>query len=111
MWTRTPATDRIENTLRAMAAAMWTVPRDEVTLQRVDGSRVGVVLYYSHSTIRLRWEWYGDTEKCNIGTLGILNLALDAYREELNQRATAIQNALAAYYETVQGREAGAGVT
>ncbi len=98
MWTKTPATDRIEDLLRAMAAAMWSVPLEEVTLQRVDGSRVGVVLYH-RSDMGLRWEWYGDTEACNVGTLGILKLALEAYREDLNRRADAIRNALDAYYE------------
>lgn len=86
--------------MRAMAAALWGVPMEGVALQRVDGSRVGVVLYHRADT-GLRWEWYGDTEKCNVGTLGILNLALDAYREDLNRRANAIRAALDAYYETV----------
>lgn len=86
--------------MRAMAAALWGLSLDDVALQRVDGSRVGVVLYY-RSDKSLQWEWYGDTEKCNVGTLGILNLALDAYREDLNRRANAIRAALDAYYETV----------
>lgn len=86
--------------MRAMAAALWGVPKEGVALQRVDGSRVGVVLYHRADT-GLRWEWYGETEKCNVGTLGILNLALDAYREDLARRANAIRNALDAYYETV----------
>ena len=86
--------------MRAMAAALWGVPLEEVSLQRVDGSRVGVILYH-RSDVGLRWEWYGDTEKCNVGTLGVLNLALDAFREDLDRRAKAIRNALDAYYETV----------
>jgi len=99
MWIKTPETDRIESILRAMAAAMWSVPVEQVSLMRVDGPHVGVTLY--HPCTGLRWEWVGETEKCNVGTLGILNLALDAYREELDRKIAAIRNALDAYHETV----------
>lgn len=100
MWTKTPETDCIEGIMRDMAAALWGVPVAQVALQRVDGSRVGVVMYH-RADMGLRWEWYGDTQKCNVGTLGIINLALDAFREDLDRRANAIRRALDAYYETV----------
>ena len=97
MWVTTPETDRIEELLRTMAAVMWGVRVEDVTLQRVDRDGVGVTLRH-RSIVSLRWGWYGDPEKCNVGTLGILNLALDAYRDDLTRRAIAIQSALDAYY-------------
>lgn len=103
MWISTPETDRIEDLLRAMAASLWGVPLEGVALQRVDGPHVGVVL---HHRLGLRWEWYKDTEECNVGTLGILNLALDAYREDLNRRADAIRNALDVYDEAKRATRA-----
>ena len=81
-----------------MAAAVWCVPQESVRLVRTDGYGVGVIL--SHPS-GLRWEWLASTEKCNVGTLGILHLALDAYRDELNRKMSAIRNALDAYHETV----------
>jgi hypothetical protein len=93
MWVKTPETDFLEDSMRAMAAAWWDVPVRQVFLRRVNGNCVGVVI--SHQFIEaLRWEWYGKTEEFDVGTEGILRAARDAFLEDLRQKLLALQAAL-----------------
>jgi hypothetical protein len=93
MWITSPETDRIETNIRGVLAALWSVPLDSVFLQRTSGNGVGVVVYHNHPH-GLRWVWGDSSELCSLGTVGILNLALERLRGELVAKADRIRQAL-----------------